>query len=263
MVARWQTALPAQRQCKGSQPDPVRPASNCNVSWKPAKTWLVRAMRFGPAPWKSEMVPVVHPTMRLFVVARHAESSSNVTGMVSSDPRQPVALTQRGRVQARQLGAQLADLEIDIAVCTRLLRTQQTVELALRARPVPVIIDEDFDEVRTGVFDEEPIGDYWSWEQQHLESERLPRGESVDEALTRYAKGLRRLLLRTEPVTLLVLHEFALHRIATAGTASSSLTASANFTNALPYLFDENALERAAAHLETSTRRDDNNRRAP
>jgi broad specificity phosphatase PhoE len=194
-----------------------------------------------------------HQTARLFVVARHAESSANVTGVVSSDPRHPVALTQLGRTQARQLGAQLADLEIDLAVCTRLLRTQQTVELALQARPVPVIIDEDFDEVRTGLFDEQPIGDYWSWEKQHTESERLPRGESLDEAMTRYAAGLRRLLLRTEPVTLLVLHEFALHRIAIAGTASSSLISHATFTNALPYLFDETALERAAIHLENSS----------
>jgi broad specificity phosphatase PhoE len=198
-------------------------------------------------------VSVFHPTMRLFVLVRHAESSANITGVVSSDPVHPVALTQLGRAQARQLGAQLADLEIDLAVCSRLLRTQQTVELALQARPVPVVIDESFDEVRTGAFDEQPIEDYWSWEKQHTESERLPRGESVDEALTRYAVGLRRLLVRTEPVTLLVLHEFALHHIAAGGTASSSLTAHANFTYALPYLFDENALERAAAQLEKST----------
>jgi broad specificity phosphatase PhoE len=198
-------------------------------------------------------VTLFRPTVRLFVLARHAESSANVTGVVNSDPRHPVALTQRGRAEARQLGAQLADLEIDLAVCSRLLRTQQTVELALQARPVPVVIDEDFDEVRTGVFEEQPIENYWSWEVQHAESERLPLGESVNDALTRYAVGLRRLLLRTEPVTLLVLHELALHRIAAGGTASSSLTADANFTNALPYLFDENALERAAAHLESST----------
>jgi broad specificity phosphatase PhoE len=205
------------------------------------------------APCKSAIVSKFHPTVRLFVLARHAESSANVTGVVNSDPRHPVALTELGRAQARQLGAQLADLEIDLAVCSRLLRTQQTVELALQARPVPVVIDEDFDEVRTGVFDEQPIENYWSWEKQHTESERFPRGESVDEALTRCAVGLRRLLFRSEPVTLLVLHEFALHRIAAEGTASSSLTAHANFTNALPYLFDENALKRAAAHLESST----------
>jgi broad specificity phosphatase PhoE len=203
-------------------------------------------------PCESSAVSVFHPTLRLFVLARHAESSANVAGVVNSDPRHPVALTRLGRDQARQLGAQLADLEIDLAVCSRLLRTQQTVELALHARPVPVVIDEDFDEIRTGVFDEQPIVDYWSWERQHTESERLPRGESVDEALTRYAAGLRRLLVRTEPVTLLVLHEFALHHIAAGGTASTSLTAQANFTNALPYLFDENALESAAAHLEKS-----------
>src|ERR1700721_3443790 len=111
------------------------------------------------APGNSPPVTLFRP-VRLFVLARHAESSANASGVVNSDPRHPVALTQRGRAEARQLGAQLADLEIDLAVCSRLLRTQQTVELVLGARAVPIVIDEAFDEVRTGVFDEQPIGDY-------------------------------------------------------------------------------------------------------
>jgi broad specificity phosphatase PhoE len=100
--------------------------------------------------------------VRLFVFARHAESSANVTGVVSSDPSHSVALTARGRAQACQLGAQLANLEIDLAVCSRFLRTQQTLELALQGRQVPVVIDADFDEVQAGDFDGEPIESYWS-----------------------------------------------------------------------------------------------------
>jgi broad specificity phosphatase PhoE len=197
---------------------------------------------------------VLHPTVRLFVVARHAESFANVSGLVSSDPGRPVGLTPRGRAQARQLGRQLANLEIDLAVCSRLLRTQQTVDLALQSRPIPVLIEEDFDEVRAGDFDEQPIETYWSWERQHTDGARLPHGESVEEALLRYATALRRLLSRTEPVTLLVIHELALHHIAAGAKTLESTIPSSSFDNAFPYLFDEQAIERSMTHIEKSTR---------
>jgi broad specificity phosphatase PhoE len=100
---------------------------------------------------------VFRPTVRLFVLARHAESFANAAGAVSSDPGRPVGLTQMGRAQARLLGAQLAHLQIDLAVCSRLLRTQQTVEIALESRQVPLVIEEYVDEVRAGDLDEKPI----------------------------------------------------------------------------------------------------------
>lgn len=193
--------------------------------------------------------------VRLFVLARHGESTANVAGIVSSDPDRPVGLTPRGRDQARRLGAQLAGLDIELAVCSSFLRAQETVALALRGRRTPVLIDRCFDEVRAGDFDGKPMETYWSWQQRHDASERLPRGESVDEALLRYADALRRLLSRTEAVTLLVFHEFALRRIAVAATIPSSLS-HACFGNALPYLFDEPAIERAAAGLEASAQSD-------
>jgi hypothetical protein len=45
----------------------------------------------------------------------------------------------------------------------------------------------------------------------------------VDEALLRYANALRRLLSRTEAVTLLVVHEFARHIAGAAAAASVSV----------------------------------------
>jgi broad specificity phosphatase PhoE len=38
---------------------------------------------------------------RLFVFARHAESTANTAHALSSDPARPVALTERGRTQAK------------------------------------------------------------------------------------------------------------------------------------------------------------------
>ena len=90
---------------------------------------------------------------RLFVFARHAESAANAAHVLSSDPSRPVALTARGRVQARVLGAQLANVPVDLAVGTRLLRTRQTIDIALRGRQIPVLIEPGFDELQAGDLD--------------------------------------------------------------------------------------------------------------
>ena len=105
---------------------------------------------------------------------------------------------------------------------------------------------------------------YWSWRRQHTLSDRLPHGESPDDAFRRYANALRSLLARTEAVTLVVLHESALRYIALAGAGGSRLPAGA-VGNAIPFLFDQHAAGRAAASLDamaTSAQRSQDSRRA-
>jgi broad specificity phosphatase PhoE len=187
---------------------------------------------------------------RLFVFARHAESEANLAHVLSSDPSRPVALTPRGRAQARALGAQLANLPIDLAVGTRLLRTQQTIDIALTGRPVPVMIEPGFDELRAGDLDGAPIDSYWSWRHQHTPNDRLPHGESLDDALQRFAGALRRLLARNETVTLIIVHELALRYIAAAATNGAPPEPGAAFPNTVLYLFDQRAAQRAAASLD-------------
>jgi broad specificity phosphatase PhoE len=194
--------------------------------------------------------------VRLFVFARHAESAANVADVISSDPARSVRLTARGKAQARHLGAQLANLDIDIAVGSCLLRSQQTIAVALRGRRVPVLNDPGFDEIRAGDFDGQPVDAYWSWREHHSGSEPFPHGESVDDALLRYASALRRLLSRTETVTLLVIHEFALRRISEAAKTRTSSSPEPPVANALPYLFDQRAIERAARGLEAAAKSD-------
>jgi broad specificity phosphatase PhoE len=191
--------------------------------------------------------------LRLFVFARHAESAANAAKVLNTNPSQPVALTARGRTQARALGAQLAGLHVDLAVGTRLLRTQQTIDLALAGRPVPTVIEPGFDEIRAGDLDGAPIDAYRSWTDQHSTGDRLPHGESINDALRRYADALRRLLARKEKVTLVVIHEIALRYIAAAAAAGPSDLDDTAFPNAAPYLFDEPAVRRAAASLAALT----------
>ena len=187
--------------------------------------------------------------VRLFVFARHAESTANAEHVLSSDPSRLVALTARGQTEARVLGTQLANVHVDLAVATRLLRTQQTIDIALQGRQVPVLIEPDFDELRSGDLDGGPIEAYRSWRNQHRLGDRLPHGESPADALRRYANALRRLLARTETVTLIVIHELGLRHIVTAA-AGLSRGPDMVFANAVPFLFDEHAVRHAAASLD-------------
>jgi broad specificity phosphatase PhoE len=186
---------------------------------------------------------------RLFVFARHAESAANAADVLSTDPSQPVALTARGRAQARALGAQLANLHVDLAVGTRLLRTRQSIDVALDGRQVPTVIEPGFDEIRAGDLEGARIDAYWSWREQHTAADPMPHGESIDDALRRYADALRRLLARKEKVTLVVIHEIALRYIAAAAATGPLPVNGTAFPNAAPYLFDEPAVRRAAASL--------------
>jgi probable phosphoglycerate mutase len=179
--------------------------------------------------------------VRLFVFARHAESAANAARVLSSDPAQLFGLTRRGAMQAHCLGEQLARLQIDQAVCTRFDRTRRTIELALAARPTPLRVEPDLDEVRAGVFDGLPIDAYWAWKQDHGSDERFPGGESLQETAERYIAALRRLLDESSRVTLVVCHELAVRCV---------LGTSAEIANATPYLLDEDALGNALERLE-------------
>jgi broad specificity phosphatase PhoE len=188
---------------------------------------------------------------RLFVIARHAESVANVARDVSSDPSRPVALTDHGREEAGGLAAQLANVEIDVGVCTRFLRTRQTLDIALAGRDVPVVVEAGLDDVDAGDLDGAPMERYWAWKREHGLHERFPGGESLADALRRYAVALRRLAARTEAVTLVVTHEFPLRHIVAA--AADSLSAhDVAVANAVPYLLDEPALLRAATGLDAA-----------
>jgi len=180
--------------------------------------------------------------MRLFVFARHAESAANTAHVMSSDPKHDAGLTPRGEIQASILGDQLAWLDLDGAVCSRFLRTRQTLEIALRDRGIPIRVEPDLDEIDAGVFDGVAIARYWWWKERHRSNEALPGGESLDQALRRYAVALRRLLDSEHQVTLIVCHELALR---------SLVDSSAEVAQATPYLVDEQGLLVAVGRLET------------
>jgi probable phosphoglycerate mutase len=189
--------------------------------------------------------------VRLFVIARHGESTLNHERRVNGDPSVAVPLTERGRAEAHELGRQLVNVPLDVCVHTRFPRTYETAEIALAGRDVPFSVEPLLDDIDVGELEGEPLERYREWKHGRGRATPFPGGESLDAAARRFAAGFRRLLEQPSARVLVVTHEIPLRYALNAAIGSDSLDGPAHdLVNAVPYLFDENGLERAVAGIE-------------
>ena len=189
--------------------------------------------------------------MRLFVIARHGESTLNLEGRVNGDPSVPVVLTEKGREEAGFLGQQIAHVPVEACVHSRFGRTRETAEIALDGRAVHWETEPLLDDIYVGELEGKTLDDYREWKQAHTRSDAFPGGESLDDAALRYASAFRKLLERPESHILVLTHEIPLRYAINAADGSDDLDWPAHaMANATPYLFDEGALERATNQIE-------------
>ena len=189
--------------------------------------------------------------MRLFVIARHGESTLNAEERVNGDPGQPVGLTERGREESRALGIQLANLSFDACVHTRFPRTRETATLALGDRDVPLVEEPLLDDIDVGDLDGSTIQEYRAWKRVHTRAEEFPGGESLDGAAGRYARGFRHVLALPHEHVLVVCHEIPLRYALNGASGSDELDGPVHqLRNATPYLFTEETLTRAVDGIE-------------
>jgi broad specificity phosphatase PhoE len=190
--------------------------------------------------------------VRLFVLARHAQSVLNLERRVSGDPDADVPLTEQGELKARLLGTQVTHLPLDACVHTRFPRTRLTAESALAEREdVPFVVEPLLDDIDIGDLDGAPLEEYRAWKHGHARSVPFPGGESLDEAARRYGAAFRGLIAGPYSCVLVVCHEIPLRYALNAAAGSESLDGPAHeIGNALPFLFDAEALERAVAGIE-------------
>ena len=189
--------------------------------------------------------------MRLFVFVRHAESVLNLERRVNGDPTRDVPLTDRGRAEAAELGHMVANTAFDVCVHTRFPRTARTAEIALAGRNVPFEVEPLLDDIDVGEFDGAPLDEYRAWKHGHARDVAFPGGESLDDAARRYADGFRRLLEGPRAAVFVVTHEIPIRYALNGSARSDSLDGPAHeIPNSVPYLFDEEGLERAASGIE-------------
>ena len=85
--------------------------------------------------------------MKLWLV-RHGQSQANVDGLYSGISETP--LTEPGIVQAQAVGNLLNHVEFEKVLCSELGRAQQTMQLILQQRRVPVITEPRLNEMNFG-----------------------------------------------------------------------------------------------------------------
>jgi len=189
--------------------------------------------------------------MRLYVIARHGESTLNIEKRVNGDPSVPVALTERGREAAKLLGQQLAHVPLDLCVHSRFSRTRETAEIALAGRDVPFEEDALLDDIYVGELEGCTLDEYREWKSTKTRSDPFPGGESLDDAARRYAQAYGKVLDRPEERVLILTHEIPLRYAINAADGSDDLDGpTRQLANATPYLFDEAALDRAVRQIE-------------
>ena len=189
--------------------------------------------------------------MELYVLTRHGESTLNSENRINGDPDVPVALTEKGREEARLLGQQVAHIRLEVCICTRFTRTRETAAIALAGRDVPIEVEPLLDDIDVGTLEGVPLEDYRAWKREHTRREPFPGGESLDAAARRYAQAFRKLLARPETSMLVVIHEIPVRYAINASDGSDDLDGPAHqLANATPYLFDKDALARAVVGIE-------------
>jgi broad specificity phosphatase PhoE len=190
--------------------------------------------------------------VRLFVFARHGESVLNLERRINGDPSVDVPLTDEGKSQAHKLGVEIANIGLDLCVHTRFSRTKETAEIALAGRDVPLAEEPLLDDVDVGELEGSDLDAYRAWKHSHAREVPFPGGESLDDAALRYAKSFRKLLALPHDTVLIVTHEIPIRYALNGASGSDSLDGPAHeVENAVPYLFDDASLSRAADGIET------------
>lgn len=188
--------------------------------------------------------------MERLLLVRHGLAGSNRDGLASSTAPGE-GLTPEGVEQARALALTLADETIDVALTSRFTRTQETLALALGGRDVPVVIEEELDEIHFGSFDGGSLDAYRAWAATHPPDEPPSGGgESRAEAAARFARGLRIVLARPEGHVLVVGHALSIRYLIDAADGHVPAARIAPIEHAFPYRLSRSDAERAASFLE-------------
>jgi broad specificity phosphatase PhoE len=187
--------------------------------------------------------------LRLLLLARHAHARTNAEDTINAIPP-GTGLTPQGFEEAIALRAELSDRRIDLGVATRLVRTQETLELALEGRVVERVVLPALDEIRFGAFEGGLLERYRAWAWTHPPDAPCPGGgESRAEAAARYADALDDLRARPEAVILAVSHSLAVRYVLDASDGSFPASRVAPVGHGTAHELSADAVARAAETL--------------
>lgn len=143
----------------------------------------------------------------MIILARHGESEYSARGLCNGDIAVPVALTDRGRDEARRLGVALSDTPIELCVTSEFQRARETADIALAGRAALRLVIPELNDPLVGPYEGADLGEYRKWAGA-VGSSALPGagGESRLAIVERYVRAFRMLLAQPEDVILAICH---------------------------------------------------------
>lgn len=185
----------------------------------------------------------------LFV--RHGESVFSARALVNGDPSVACGLTELGRQQARQLGERLSGEPVGLCIVTEFPRTHETADLILGDRDIPRLVVPELNDPFYGDFEGRPLADYRAWAVTHGPEDAPPGGGEPKLAIaSRYLRGFRLLLARTESTILVVCHSLPIAFAVAAADGRAPTAKMPLITYAEPHVLYADQLEQAVARLE-------------
>jgi broad specificity phosphatase PhoE len=185
------------------------------------------------------------------ILARHGESEFSVVGTVNGDPAVACGLTAEGDQQARHLGEQLAEVEIDLCVTSEFERAQRTADLALNGREIPRLVLPELNDVRFGGFEGKSLAEYRAWAAENVPTAAAPGGgESRSETVARYVRAYRTILGRPEETILVVAHGLPIRYVLNALEETDPAPLVEQVAYAAPYRLQRRELALAVERLE-------------
>lgn len=145
--------------------------------------------------------------MATTILLRHGQSTGNADGILAGwTPG--IALTERGREDARALGAHLADVPLAAVVSSPIQRCLDTAAALVDGRAIEVEVDDDVGECHYGAWTGRRLADLtadplWRVVQDHPSRARFPdsseyAAESLAEMADRVVRAVRRHDARVE-----------------------------------------------------------------
>lgn len=132
-----------------------------------------------------------------YIFVRHGQAENNLLGILNSDPKKVLHLTQKGKDQIHATAKLLKKEKIDLVFASPFARTKETAEILTEQTGLEITFDQHLVEHQMGNFDGQPEKtfpqQFQSLEERY--SKRLPDCESfkdVEERLFKFLDFLQR-----------------------------------------------------------------------
>jgi probable phosphoglycerate mutase len=189
--------------------------------------------------------------MEELILVRHAESEYSARGLLNGDPRVAVALTEKGREQARRLGDVLRETEVGLCVTSQFARTIETADIAFAGRELPRLVVPELNDHPAGDYEGGLLSEYLEWAHGTQPTDFVPgTRETRADVLVKFTRGYALLLARPERTVVAILHSLPILYLLEAVAGNDPVARVGLLPYADPRTLDRGEVTEALVRLE-------------